>query len=58
MHKFQKERRINPLGFFECGDTTHFMADCPKRKSTTTPTRMTTTTRTTTRRRITLGTRR
>jgi glutaredoxin-related protein len=32
MHKFQKERRINPLGFFECGDTTHFMADCPKRK--------------------------
>jgi hypothetical protein len=35
MHKFQKERRRNPRNSrscFECGDTTHFIADCPKRK--------------------------
>jgi hypothetical protein len=33
MHKFQKERRRgsrNSMGCFECGDTTHFVADCPK----------------------------
>jgi hypothetical protein len=29
---FQKERRRFPRGCFECGDTTHFIADCPKRK--------------------------
>jgi hypothetical protein len=32
LHKFHKERRRTPRGFFECGDTTHFIADCPKRK--------------------------
>jgi hypothetical protein len=29
---FRKERRRSPMGCFECGDTTHFIADCPKRK--------------------------
>jgi hypothetical protein len=32
MHMFQKERRRNSLGCFECGDTTHFITDWPKRK--------------------------
>jgi hypothetical protein len=32
MHKFCKERRRSPRGCFECGDTTHFITDCPKRK--------------------------
>jgi hypothetical protein len=32
LHKFCKERRRSPRGYFECGDTTHFIADCPKRK--------------------------
>jgi heterodisulfide reductase subunit C len=32
LHKFRKERRRSPRGCFECGDTTHFIADCPKRK--------------------------
>jgi hypothetical protein len=32
LHKFCKERRRSPRGCFECGDTTHFIADCPKRK--------------------------
>jgi hypothetical protein len=31
LHKFHKERR-SPRGCFKCGDTTHFIADCPKRK--------------------------
>jgi hypothetical protein len=31
LDKFDKERRC-PRGCFECGDTTHFIADCPKRK--------------------------
>jgi hypothetical protein len=31
LHRFRKERR-SPKGYFECGDTTHFLADCPKRK--------------------------
>jgi hypothetical protein len=32
IHKFLKERRRSPMCYFECGDTTHFIADCPKRK--------------------------
>jgi hypothetical protein len=32
LHKFHKERRRSPKDCFECGDTTHFIADCPKRK--------------------------
>jgi hypothetical protein len=32
LYKFRKERRRSPRGCFECGDTTHFIADCPKRK--------------------------
>jgi hypothetical protein len=30
--KLRKERRRSPRGCFECGDTTHFIADCPKTK--------------------------
>jgi hypothetical protein len=32
LHKFRKERRRSPKGCIECGDTTHFITDCPKRK--------------------------
>jgi hypothetical protein len=32
LHKFYKERRRSPRGCFECGGTTHFIVDCPKRK--------------------------
>jgi hypothetical protein len=32
LHKFRKERRRSPRGCFECDDSTHFIADCPKRK--------------------------
>jgi hypothetical protein len=32
VYRFRKERRRSPMGCFECGDTTHFTADCPKRK--------------------------
>jgi hypothetical protein len=32
LHKVCKERRRSPRGCFECGDTTHIIADCPKRK--------------------------
>jgi hypothetical protein len=32
LHRFCKERRRSPMDCFECGDTTHFIADCPKRK--------------------------
>jgi hypothetical protein len=32
LHRFRKERRRSPRDFFECGDTTHFITDCPKRK--------------------------
>jgi hypothetical protein len=32
LHKFRKKRRRSPRGCFECGDTTHFIADCPKKK--------------------------
>jgi hypothetical protein len=44
LHRFRKERRRSPRGCFECGDTTHFIADCPKRRSLTPPTSTTTTT--------------
>jgi hypothetical protein len=32
LHRFCKERRKSPRGCFECGDTTHFITDCPNRK--------------------------
>jgi hypothetical protein len=32
LHKFCKERRRSPRSCFECGDTTHFIADYSKRK--------------------------
>jgi hypothetical protein len=32
LHKFYKKRRRSLMGCFECGDTTHFIIDCPKRK--------------------------
>jgi hypothetical protein len=32
LHKFCKERRRSSKGCFECGDTTHFITDCPKRR--------------------------
>jgi hypothetical protein len=32
LHRFRKERRRSRRGCFECGDTTHFIANCPKRK--------------------------
>jgi hypothetical protein len=32
LHQFRKERRRLPRGCFECGDTTHFITDCLKRK--------------------------
>jgi hypothetical protein len=31
-HRFRKERRRSSRGCFECGDTTHFITDYPKRK--------------------------
>jgi hypothetical protein len=32
LHRFRKERMRSPRGCFKCGDTTHFIANCPKRK--------------------------
>jgi hypothetical protein len=32
LHRFRKERRRSRRGYFECGDTTHFITDCLKRK--------------------------
>jgi hypothetical protein len=32
IHKFRKERRRSPRGCFECSNTTHLIADCPKWK--------------------------
>jgi hypothetical protein len=32
LHRFRKERRRSSRGCFECGDTTHFIADCSKWK--------------------------
>jgi hypothetical protein len=37
LHKFCKERRRSPRGCFKCGDTTHFIADCTKRKKLNSP---------------------
>jgi hypothetical protein len=32
LQRFRKERRRSPRGCFECGNTTHFIIDCPKQK--------------------------
>jgi hypothetical protein len=32
LHRFRKERSRSTRGCFECGDTTHFIVDYPKRK--------------------------
>jgi hypothetical protein len=32
LYRFHKERRRSPRGCFKCGDITHFIIDCPKRK--------------------------
>jgi hypothetical protein len=32
LHNFRKERRRSPRGWFECSDTTHFIANSPNRK--------------------------
>jgi hypothetical protein len=32
LHRLCKERKRSPRGCFKCGDTTHFIADCPKSK--------------------------
>jgi hypothetical protein len=32
LHKFRKEMRRSLRDCFQCGDTTHFIADCPKRR--------------------------
>jgi hypothetical protein len=32
LHRFRKGRRRSPTDCFKCGDTTHFIADCSKRK--------------------------
>jgi hypothetical protein len=42
LHKFRKERRRSPWGYFECGDTTYFITDCPRGRSLTPPTSTTT----------------
>jgi hypothetical protein len=32
LHRLCKKRRRSPRGCIECGDTTHFITNCPKRK--------------------------
>jgi hypothetical protein len=47
LHRFRKERRRSRRGCFEWSDTTHFIADCPKRKKFDSSNKYTTTTGTT-----------
>jgi hypothetical protein len=47
LHRFRKEMMRSPKGCFECGDTTHFIADCPRGRSSTPLISTTTTTGTT-----------
>jgi hypothetical protein len=60
LHMFHKERRRSLRGCFECGGTTHFIADCHKRKKfdSTTTTGMTPATRARARRNTASGIRR
>jgi hypothetical protein len=37
LHKFCKERRRSPWDCFECGNTTHFITDCSRVRSSTPP---------------------
>jgi hypothetical protein len=48
LNRFCKERGRSPRDCFECGDTTHFIADCPKRKKLDTYSNKTTPSGTTT----------
>jgi hypothetical protein len=32
LHRFHKEKKRSPTDYFECSDSTHFIANCPKRK--------------------------
>jgi hypothetical protein len=32
LHRFRKERKRSPRSCFECGNTIHFIVDCPNRK--------------------------
>jgi hypothetical protein len=44
LHQFHKERRWSHRWCFECGDTIHFIIDCPKRKKLDSQASTTTTT--------------
>jgi hypothetical protein len=52
LHKFRKEKRRSSRGCFECGDTTHFIVDYPRGRSSTPPTSMTIPTKMTTATRV------
>jgi hypothetical protein len=47
LRRFRKEMTRSPKGCFECGDTTHFIVDNPRGRSSTPPISTTTTTGTT-----------